>query len=138
MGTPIDPYEPGDPCSICWGAGKPFGDVETPLRVLMKISGVKPGAMYESFGSPPLNGSFLLQQTSPCRWRMAISPFNAVWEPWVDANQAFTEFYFSGIWYNIFVGSAPTTCHKFFLNDNQTYTGGICYGGQCEIIWEGL
>lgn len=73
MGTPVPPFEPvppGETCSVCWGAGKPFGVGPTPSEVRVMITGIEKGPDWEiGFGEPPA-GSFDLTQTFgvPCGW----------------------------------------------------------------------
>ncbi len=43
MGDPVgDPYVVGNPCTLCWGPGKAFGDVPTPKYVSITFSGLPP------------------------------------------------------------------------------------------------
>jgi len=77
MGTPIDiegDYEEGNPCTRCWGPGKPFGDVPTPKYMVLNVSGVFPCPPNEK--NPP-NGSWLLTQAEgfPCAWNLTTSNY---------------------------------------------------------------
>lgn len=87
MGTPIpDPIEPpdsgtGNPCSICWGVGKPFGDVDTPTTVLIRVSGVNKGPNWTAANGEPVNGDFNCEQVPgfPCTWQAVGVGFNVVY-----------------------------------------------------------
>ena len=76
MGTPIPPIiEPppvdaGDACSICWGVGKPFGDLETPSVVVIDISGINKGVGWTPAYGEPTKGRYALGQTilGACQW----------------------------------------------------------------------
>jgi len=69
MGIPVlppidpDPVAPGTGCTRCWGSGKPFGDIDTPSKIIISISGVEPGAAPIPAGAPRPDGEFLLNQT---------------------------------------------------------------------------
>ena len=74
MGTPVpppitpDPVPAGDTCIRCWGAGKEFGDIATPSKITISISGVVKGPnWFPALGEPP-DGVFELTQLgfSPC------------------------------------------------------------------------
>lgn len=66
MGTAIDEVPPGVTCPICWGAGKPFGDVGTPGIVTLTFSGIEAGSGQPAGWPPPPNGSYELSQVSGC------------------------------------------------------------------------
>lgn len=63
MGYPVDESEAGLLCRICWGLGKPFGNVHTPKRLYMTASGFVPPV-------DGANGVFILTQDPvlPCYW----------------------------------------------------------------------
>ncbi len=56
------PVPAGDPAGVCWGPGKPFGDLETPESVVIVFSGILKGPnWYVGAGDPP-NGTYELPQ----------------------------------------------------------------------------
>jgi hypothetical protein len=61
MGDPIDEYEEGQQCTICWGPGKTFGDYPTPKHVYLTGSGFVGACAV-------CNGKFIATQSpvAPC------------------------------------------------------------------------
>ncbi len=74
MGIETDPddngYEAGDDCNICWGVGKPFGDIPTPKEVTATFEGV----ISCNAGWVP-DGPYTLEQldAAPCRWEYEVT-----------------------------------------------------------------
>jgi len=65
MYQPIEQHEPGDTCPNCWGPAKPFGDIQTPKRILLTASGFAGACAV-------CNGTFILEQNPflPCIFDM--------------------------------------------------------------------
>lgn len=57
-----DPVPAGDPAGICWGAGEPFGDLETPESVFVVFSGILRGPNWLAGDAEPPNGTFEVPQ----------------------------------------------------------------------------
>jgi hypothetical protein len=76
MGTPIIPIvqpwpvRAGDPCSKCWGAGKAFGDKQSPSQVVVRLAKIEKGPAWEVGDGEPLDGEFTLWQhlSYPCHY----------------------------------------------------------------------
>lgn len=72
---PFGPVPSGPACANCWGIGKPFGNVDTPASIRVKISGVNKGPNW----FPPLpknpNATFVLTQIIgiPCAYRFTVA-----------------------------------------------------------------
>lgn len=80
MGTPItppvepDPEPVGDPCNQCWGAGKPFGDGDTPASINVNFSGLQSGISQVIENGPNEDGSWTLPQKIgvPCVFEIPL------------------------------------------------------------------
>jgi hypothetical protein len=87
MGTPIPPLpDPdkvpaGDQCSICWGVGKTFGNVDTPSKVIASVSGIEHGPSWIPSDGEPLEGKFELVQhdTKSCWFWYYQEPYGIGW-----------------------------------------------------------
>lgn len=69
MGTRLPPNEAGNPCGICWGAGKEFGEGPTPTVITAQLYSLQPG----EFWNPAhelllLTPHLLIQGGQPCFW----------------------------------------------------------------------
>lgn len=73
MGYPIEEYEEGDSCTICWGSGKTFGAIPTPKRIEMTGSGFA-GVF------AVCNNTFIADQTAlnACRYEFYIGTVNGI------------------------------------------------------------
>jgi len=75
MGEPVgDQYTSGDDCTICWGLGKPFGDVPTPKKIYITWSG-----LLDLFA--PANGPHIGIQDPlvPYLWIFTDATFSGDW-----------------------------------------------------------
>lgn len=120
------PLGPGDPCGICWGSGKPFGDVETPDRILVHISGLgKSGDWTASLGEP-IDGKFFLDQNPA-----AACTFSAV-----SGDYEITIIFFPGLVASIIMYQGAT--NQWVLGTFEvcatTLTGGAQFGFENGII----
>lgn len=77
----LTPVPAGDPCTICWGNGKPFGPGETPNKVTIVIEGVEKGPGWTSGMGEPPNGTFILTQhvVSSCLFLFENDDFILRW-----------------------------------------------------------
>lgn len=129
MGTPIpipiviDPVPPGAGCPFCWGAGKPFGDVDTPESVIVTISGVNKGPNWTPANEDPLEGMFELNQeiAEPCIFSAIIGDliFDLFWDtdPATFGVQRFGD-------EDPFFGVGVTLCVLRFENTQQFFFVG--------------
>ncbi len=62
---PIGPVAPGGDCTVCWGIGKEFGDIDTPSAIQVVFSGINKGPNWLPAYGEPLNGLFLIPQVVP-------------------------------------------------------------------------
>lgn len=58
----VPPIRAGALCSFCWGPDKAFGDVETPDRIWVHISGLGKSVDWTPDLGEPISGKFLLDQ----------------------------------------------------------------------------
>lgn len=111
----LDPVPAGDPCTVCWGTGKPFGSGQTPETINVVIENVEKGPGWiPDFGEPP-NGAFRLSQIGgfPCRYVDADGIYNLIFTLGPD-NASFSVFHIPG-----FVPSFDASgveCQTVFLN----------------------
>lgn len=77
----LDPVPAGDPCTVCWGNGKPFGVGETPESVTVVIADVEKGPGWMAGDGEPPNGTFELAQNpvSPCRYQFSDDDYFIEW-----------------------------------------------------------
>lgn len=66
----VDAVAAGDACSVCWGAGKPFGDGDTPESIVLNFSGINKGPSWSTGDPEPLSGEIELPQNPsvPCNF----------------------------------------------------------------------
>ncbi|KKM95340.1 hypothetical protein LCGC14_1189130 [marine sediment metagenome] len=76
----IDPAAEGVNCALCYGIGKPFGNIVTPERITVVFTGIQRGPGWLPGDPEPPNGSYRLNQVAPCtfqfvgaNWITAIS-----------------------------------------------------------------
>ena len=67
----ISPPSAGSACSVCYGTGKPFGNVATPDYVSIVVQDIIIGTAWQLNDGDPANGSYKLEQISPCVWQFA-------------------------------------------------------------------
>lgn len=80
----IHPVPAGTPANFCWGPGAPFGFVPTPLRLVLRVSGIVKGPGWLAGDGEPPNEEFLIDQ----------HPINA--DLWADVFPGFTAFVLFG------------------------------------------
>lgn len=121
MGTPVPPPPVlpipspiGNPCTTCWGTGKPFGDGDTPVLMTAKVSGINKGPFWDPSAGEPPNGAITLTQTaSPCFYRL-ITAEHTYLLTWTSVLSRFTiELPSSQL---VFAGTVLSICENFFLN----------------------
>lgn len=121
MGTPIPipfppppPADPADPCTTCWGVGKPFGSGDTPDEFEVKFSGQIPGpAEFLNNGPNAPNGTWTVIQSiaSACTYRSSIPGVTISVNFGVNATTVTAV----GPAGSIFLGSQPPTCSTLIL-----------------------
>ncbi len=76
MGEPVGiQYTDGTGCATCWGLGRPFGDVGTPLKVFLTWEGLAPP---HAAG----NKTFVAIQfpLAPCFWDFSDGVVEGFWQ----------------------------------------------------------
>lgn len=77
MGTPLPPNEPGNDCTVCWGAGKRFGDNPTPKILTVTLHDLEPGVFWwDSLESLLYTPHLLIQTASTCVWYVEDEHFS--------------------------------------------------------------
>lgn len=74
----VPPIGAGDLCGNCWGPGKPFGDVVTPDRIEVSISGLGKSVDWIPSLGEPISGKFLLNQNpaQTCFFRYDVDDYS--------------------------------------------------------------
>lgn len=89
MGTPLPANAPGLVCTACFGVGKAFGDVPTPLVVQARLTRILPGEFWQDADEQLLLTTHWLEQTAaPCIYRINDGTFTWILQ-WFGG---FTEF----------------------------------------------
>ena len=131
MGTPIprlitpDPVAAGDDCTTCWGAGKTFGDIDTPESISITLSGINKTDLWVEGNPEPPNGEHLLDQTvEPCYYFFISGEFG--FQVQFQSDDTFVQVEAFGIG-DVFIGFAGDICQTTVMNEVDTkYTGGSC------------
>jgi len=133
MGTRIPPpivvptTDAGPSCSLCWGSGKPFGDIDTPDEIVVTISGVNKGPGWITPDGEPIDGEFTLPQSgiNNCLFRL-VDGDDIITIFWEGVGSSCTVIR-SGIGL-IFSGGAPEQClTEFFNADLLNFVGGSAF-----------
>lgn len=76
MGYKVPDYPPGEPCSLCWGSGQPFGAVPTPRFLDAAVSDAENAGGLSQHYVDWLNGTHTLEQDEnyPCQWWEIYQP----------------------------------------------------------------
>lgn len=126
MGTPILPpppppiVPPGDDCAICWGPGKPFGELPTPNEIIVTVTGVEKGPGWIPIDGDPPEGIFVLPQVGgglPCRFSKPVVPSLFVFLL-PDAVLVFGLVITAEFWFNGITSGACITVIENQLNDH--------------------
>ena len=134
MGTEIpepitpDPVAPGDTCSVCWGVGKAFGDIDTPSSIILNFSGISKSPTWMSGDPEPLDGAFLFTQdlSTPCEFDDTTAGLVGTVFFLPDTTQIRVDEIFGPV---MFSGLSDNACE--LLIDN---TGTVIFeGGSCLI-----
>lgn len=130
MGTPVPlpidvpPVPPGDPCTTCWGTGKPFGDIDTPSEIPAIVSGINKGPNWSGSAGVPPNGErlFIQDPNFPCRYSADFDVwfvrmvFGSVFEGCSLTRLGFITAFFSRV---------PDACRELYTNEeNDKFVGG--------------
>lgn len=130
MGTPIPPIfvppdvPPGDPCTTCWGAGKPFGDGGTPGTIIVTFSGIDKAAGWVPGAGPLFNGDWVLVQVVgvPCRYLLNFFGLEIVLA--FTSLITFLSVSRAGFLF-MFRGTSPLPCQTFlFGSGSEWFTAG--------------
>lgn len=134
MGTPLPPNEPGEPCEVCWGPGKPFGDPATPKYISMQWIDYFPGDLWdEDLESILLLPQLMIQTAFPCTWAVIVEGI------------AFALGYETGNTALVIQRVSPfeqafrhlggVECLLTYPNEITTPAGVIAYGGKVVLTW---
>lgn len=134
MGTPLPANPPGITCTICWGIGKPFGNVFTPLFVKVSLSGLLPGEHWDSSLANKLALPATLEQVAiPCDWNLNDGDF--VWTfGYVPARSALLVIH-TQTNSSVFGAAVAPACQTSLDNQNSQPEGKFAYGGSMEITF---
>lgn len=122
-----DPVYQGN-CFICFGPGL------TPRDMYVSFSGIEEGDLWVPADGPPLNGTFLIQQTGPlpCLWRNPAWPNPAVfWSSGLNTSECGMTFPVGVIHFYRLLGAK---CLWYFTNSLIAPAGNHFYGGQAQVF----
>lgn len=130
MGTPIDKSPDGMPCTVCWGIGKPFGDIPTPAIMTAVFTGISKGDLWVAGDPEPIQGAFEMSQYASCQWLYSVDGLNVFLT--FDLSDSNMTAAHSGLLVQ-FSSLLKPVCATHFVNDNQFPTSLKYYGGVCDI-----
>lgn len=120
----------GDTCSVCWGAGKPFGTSPTPSVVTAVFTGFEKTVLWVPGDIEPPNYSFRLPQVLPCRFDFRGVDFNVDWILPTGQSGVSMQLNFTGL----FSGLFQVPCLKHFENELDISSLHL-QGGVCDITF---
>lgn len=137
MGTPLPANEPATGCALCFGSGKPLGDVQ-PTYVICTFDGVKPGAVFDVDQHFIPHGPFTLTHISDCLYRKTTSQYQVTMN-W-GATRTLTLFSFPGGEADGWAGPVGKPCDTVCDEDAGTPVGRTLFAGTVTVTWntEGL
>jgi len=134
MGTPLPRNVLGNPCSVCWGVGKPFGEGETPKVLCMKLIGIKPGDDWDQDHEQLLlTPHFLEQIITPCDWDIDDGIFRWRWA--FSATHTTGHVFRKSDSLTVFYQSYPPSCMTKLYNSYNDPWMVIAYDGFANITW---
>lgn len=135
MGTPLPPNEPGDPCTVCFGPGKTFGDGDTPKFIKIRFSDFLPGQLWDPGLDSFLNTEHLIiQDAPPCTWFIIDTGF--VWAlSWNLPNASILIQRLAPLEPCFEVLNGPL-CDLEYANQIVAPAGVITYDGKVTIDWD--
>ncbi len=137
MGTPIDIVSPGIPNLICWGSGKPFGDVYTPSILFVTFSDVELTASGLPFDESYVNQRFACTQVglSGELWRWRAPEFRI--DIRYSSTQSYVEFVYQVAGKHIFE-AIGLTCVVLFNNIATGVLPDVGKNGTAVVDFDGF
>ena len=122
----INAVAAGDPCSICWGTGKPFGDGDTPESITVNFSGINKGSTWSSGNGDPISGDFIIPQVVGIACQFVGTVGDDEISILFDSVFTLVNVIRSGS-VNQFTGISNGACGTFVFNtESNPFTGGSC------------
>lgn len=135
MGTPLPPTETGDPCTVCWGPGKPFGDRNTPKVIQLRLTSMLPGEFYtQEFEQFLLTTHYLEQFGEPCHYRIESNGFR--FDLLFEMSFTFVLIVHLPTAHGVFTNTSAPVCSTDIENLFTSGIGLIMYGGFANLTWE--
>lgn len=134
MGTPLTANEPGAPCLVCWGPGKPFGTGATPAVITVTLTALLPANEWIPALEQLLLTPHLLEQAPlPCNYGILDGHFawSFTWSPISTALQVkhvLTDT-------DAFLASPADLCGLALANENIQPVFNFAMFGSAEITW---
>jgi hypothetical protein len=134
MGTPLPPNLPADPCVICWGSGKPFGDTPTPRVIFLRLTFLSPGEFWVPAHEQLLLTPHLLeQQAFPCNFTIDDGIF--FWTVfWTVASTQIDVFRIADN-KSAFRKGTVIECATGLPSQHLTPAGVVAFNGFASITW---
>ena len=134
MGTPLPPNEPGNPCTVCWGVGKPFGEAPTPKTLEVRLTSLLPGELWEEELEQLLLTTHYLEQTlSPCFWKIKDGEFT--WSLSFDAGATIIQVIRTLQTGTVFASEVYEECVVDIENHITSPNNVFAYNGFANITW---
>ena len=134
MGTPLPPNLPGDPCTVCWGPGKPFGDGPTPKVIELRLTSILPGELWEDeLEQLLLTTHWLEQQPSPCFYKIKDAEFT--WSLSWSAGATIVQVIRTLETGTVFAAEIFEECVVDIPNHITTPGNVFAYGGFANATW---
>jgi len=134
MGTPLPPNEPGNPCTVCWGVGKSFGDGPTPKVIELRLTSLLPGEYADEADFDNLLVTHWLEQTGlPCVYNIidGMLSWSVNWNP----TNTYISVYNFGTLRTVFHNLTVEKCLLDLPNQNTGPDDNIAWNGFANITW---
>lgn len=135
MGTPLPPNEPGNPCTVCWGVGKAFGDEPTPKVIQLRLTSLLPGEYSDEADFDNLLVTHYLEQTGlPCLYEIidGMLSWTVNWNP----TNTYISVYNFGTLRTVFHNLTGEICLVDVPNQNTSPDDNIAWNGFANITWD--
>ncbi len=133
MGTPLPPNVDGDPCTICWGVGKPFGAIATPQFVEIQLSAMSPGEFFIAGDDSLLLTPHLLRQdlAEACSWGIVAGDY--IWNLQYFLGQAtsFVRNFITGK--SVYENAGDPTCLLSYSDTTGIFAGRQVFGSNAKF-----
>ena len=126
MGTPIIPPVDPDPspastkCVECWGVGKDFGNLETPIYMQVTFAGMQKGQNWIAAAGEPSDGTLRLRQSPfvPCLWTLVVG--DNEYALYLFSAETKVRIIRNGL-FNSYMLVSSEGCSSFLVNDVDNY-----------------